>query len=61
MTNRYARASGHGILGLAVFGRSAPHAEAIGRCRSQGRLPAWLADLKCPVRSPSTHSLGIGI
>ena len=32
MTNEYARASGHSIVGLAVFGRSALHAEAIGRC-----------------------------
>jgi hypothetical protein len=32
MTNEHARTSGHSVLGLAVFGRSAPHAEAIGRC-----------------------------
>ena len=38
------RASGHSIIGLAVFGGSALHAEAIGRCWSQGRLLAWLAD-----------------
>jgi hypothetical protein len=38
------RASGHSIIGLAVFGQSALHAEAIGRCWSQGRLLAWLAD-----------------
>jgi hypothetical protein len=38
------RASGHSILGLAVFGRSVLRAEAIGRCWSQGRLLAWLAD-----------------
>ena len=37
------RASGHSIIGLAVFGQSALRAEAIGRCRSQGRLLAWLA------------------
>jgi hypothetical protein len=37
------RASGHSILGLAVFD-PALRAEAIGRCRSQGRLRAWLAD-----------------
>ena len=36
------RASGHSIIGLAVFDRSALHAEAIGRCWSQGRLLAWL-------------------
>src|SRR5260370_363767 len=38
------RASGHTIIGLAVFDRSALRAEAIGRCWSQGRLLAWLAD-----------------
>ena len=38
------RASGHSIIGLAVFDRSALWGEAIGRCWSQGRLPAWLAD-----------------
>jgi hypothetical protein len=38
------RASGHSIIGLAVFDRSAMHAEAIGRCWSQGRFLAWLAD-----------------
>ena len=32
MTNEYARACGHSILGLAVFDRSAPHAEPIGSC-----------------------------
>src|SRR5262245_60091661 len=37
------RASGHTIIGLAVFDRSALRAEAIGRCWSQGRLLAWLA------------------
>lgn len=37
------RASGHSIIGVAVFGQSALHAEAIGRCWSQGRLLAWLA------------------
>jgi hypothetical protein len=37
------RASGHSIIGLAVFGHSALHAEAIGRCWSQGRFLAWLA------------------
>jgi hypothetical protein len=37
------RASGHSIIGLAVFGRSALSAEAVGRCWSQGRLLAWLA------------------
>jgi hypothetical protein len=38
------RASGHSIIGLAVFDHSTLHAEAIGRCWSQGRLLAWLAD-----------------
>ncbi|WP_369386899.1 DUF2332 domain-containing protein [Streptomyces sp. CG1] len=38
------RASGHSIIGLAVCDRSALHAEAMGRCWSQGRLLAWLAD-----------------
>jgi hypothetical protein len=44
------RASGHSIIGLAVSGRPALRAEAIGRCWSQGRLLAWLADSWCPVR-----------
>src|SRR4051794_2955681 len=38
------RASGHSIIGLALFDRSALRAEAIGRCWSQGRWLAWLAD-----------------
>jgi hypothetical protein len=38
------RASGHSIIGLAVFDRSAQRPEAIGRCWSQGRWLAWLAD-----------------
>src|SRR5215211_6600972 len=37
-------ASGHSILGLAVFDRAALRAEAIGRCWSQGRWLEWLAD-----------------
>jgi hypothetical protein len=37
------RASGHSIIGLAVFEQSALRAEAIGRCWSRGRLLAWLA------------------
>ena len=36
------RASGHSILGLAVFEHSALRAESIGRCWSRGRLLAWL-------------------
>ncbi|WP_245161189.1 DUF2332 domain-containing protein [Blastococcus sp. CT_GayMR16] len=38
------RASGHSIIGLAVFDGSALRAQAIGRCWSRGRLMAWLAD-----------------
>jgi len=38
------RASGHTIIGLAMFHASALHAEAVGRCWSQGRFLAWLAD-----------------
>ncbi len=38
------RASGHSTIGVAVFDGSALHAEAVGRCWSQGRLLAWLAD-----------------
>ena len=37
------RASGHSIIGLALFGHSALRADAIGRCWSRGRLLAWLA------------------
>ncbi|MFB7506215.1 DUF2332 family protein [Streptomyces broussonetiae] len=38
------RASGHSIIGLAVFDWSAQRAEAIGRCWSRGRMLAWPAD-----------------
>ncbi|MFY9932381.1 MAG: DUF2332 domain-containing protein, partial [Streptosporangiaceae bacterium] len=38
------RACGHSIVGLAIFGRPALPAEAIGRCWSRGRFLAWLAD-----------------
>ncbi|SDJ39067.1 hypothetical protein SAMN05192558_1099 [Actinokineospora alba] len=38
------RASGHSIIGLAVFDHSTLRAEAIGRCWSRGNLLAWLAD-----------------
>lgn len=38
------RAFGHSIIGLAMFHRSAVRAEALGRCWSQGRWLAWLAD-----------------
>jgi Uncharacterized protein conserved in bacteria (DUF2332) len=38
------RASGHSIIGLAVFDRSARHAEAVGRCWSRGRSLAWISE-----------------
>ena len=38
------RASGHSIIGLAMFDSSALQAEAVGRCWSRGRFLAWLAD-----------------
>ena len=38
------RASGHSILGLALFDGSVLRAEAVGRCWSRGRLLSWLAD-----------------
>jgi hypothetical protein len=38
------RASGHSILGLAVFDGATLRAEAVGRCWSRGRVMAWLAD-----------------
>jgi hypothetical protein len=38
------RASGHSIIGLAVFEASALRAEAVGRCWSRGRMLAWLTD-----------------
>ena len=47
------RASGHSIIGLAVFGQSALRAEAIGRCWSRGRLLAWLARLLVVLPDPS--------
>jgi len=37
------RASGHSILGVALFSHPRLSAEAVGRCWSQGRLLAWLA------------------
>ena len=36
-------ASGHSIVGLAVFGHDTLSATALGRCWSRGRLLAWLA------------------
>jgi hypothetical protein len=38
------RASGHSIIGLALFGQSTLRAEAIGRSWSRGRFLSWLAD-----------------
>ncbi|MEU5881081.1 DUF2332 domain-containing protein [Spirillospora sp. NPDC047279] len=37
-------ASGHSIIGVALFGHSALRAEAVGRCWSRGRMVSWLAD-----------------
>ncbi|MFJ8081184.1 DUF2332 domain-containing protein [Streptomyces sp. NPDC096205] len=37
------RASGHSVIGLAVFEHAALRAEAVGRCWSRGRMLAWLA------------------
>jgi hypothetical protein len=37
-------ASGHSIIGLALFGPSAQPGAAIGRCWSRGHVLAWLAD-----------------
>jgi hypothetical protein len=37
------RASGHSIIGVAVFRHSTLRTEAVGRCWSRGRLLAWLA------------------
>jgi hypothetical protein len=36
-------ASGHSIIGLALFDGSASAVEAVGRCWSRGRLLSWLA------------------
>ena len=33
-----------GVIGVAVFRHSTLHAEAVGRCWSQGRLLSWLVD-----------------
>ncbi|MFI6657538.1 DUF2332 domain-containing protein [Streptomyces sp. NPDC050523] len=43
------RASGHSIVGVAVFRHSVLHAEAVGRCWSRGRLLAWLSAERLPV------------
>jgi hypothetical protein len=37
------RASGHSIIGVAVFEQSALRTEAVGRCWSRGSMLAWLA------------------
>ena len=37
-------ASGHSIIGLAVFDHSTLHAESLGRSWSQARLLSWLTD-----------------
>ncbi|WP_371401585.1 DUF2332 domain-containing protein [Kribbella sp. NBC_00662] len=37
-------ASGHSIIGLAVFGHSTLQAEGVGRCWLRGQMLAWLAD-----------------
>ncbi|HEY8478567.1 MAG TPA: DUF2332 domain-containing protein [Spirillospora sp.] len=42
------RASGHSIIGVAVFGHASLHAEAVGRCWSRGRLLSWLTDSRQP-------------
>jgi len=36
-------ASGHSIIGVALLGRPALPAEAVGRCWSRGRFVSWLA------------------
>jgi hypothetical protein len=37
-------ASGHSIIGLALFDGSGRRTEALGRCWSRGRWLSWLAD-----------------
>ncbi|HEX5532515.1 MAG TPA: DUF2332 domain-containing protein [Actinomycetales bacterium] len=37
-------ASGHSIIGLTLFDRTAPRADAVGRCWSRGRFLKWLVD-----------------
>ena len=36
-------ASGHSLIGLALFEGPVPRAETVGRCWSRGRLLSWLA------------------
>ena len=50
------RASGHSIIGLAVPDASGLGAEAIGRCWSQGRFLAWLADSEAQASEVSAAS-----
>lgn len=38
------RASGHSVIGVAVFHHESLHAESVGRCWSRGRLLSWLTD-----------------
>jgi Uncharacterized protein conserved in bacteria (DUF2332) len=38
------RASGHSILGLALFEHATLRAAVIGRCWSRGRMLSWLPD-----------------
>jgi len=38
------RASGHSIIGLALFEHAALRADAVGRCWSRGHWMSWLAD-----------------
>ncbi len=35
-------ASGHSIVGLALYGRAAALVETLGRCWSRGRVLSWL-------------------
>lgn len=37
-------ASGHSILGVAVFRHATLHTEAVGRCWSRGHILSWLID-----------------
>ncbi|MGI5222637.1 DUF2332 domain-containing protein [Nocardia sp. CA-290969] len=41
-------ASGHSIIGLAVFDGTGSQTEALGRCWSRGRILTWLADPSPP-------------
>ncbi len=54
-------ASGHSIIGLAIFDGTDSHTEALGRCWSRGRMLAWSAESP-PDAGPSQlfHSLQTG-